>query len=289
MLTADDFLQAINESLEKAGAFNHFSAQFVTNVVTAIRSRDDSELLSELPKPVSSATAIAAELALIYLNNHSLELSSKCALTEIRDLDAFRQPQSAIRTKLRYRSSTRAIHQLLSSFAVPKPHEEKPPLWTPPPDEERRVETVDQVSMRDLRGESWLSRHVKVTVIGATDVPRLDPLNSVDPFCELQLEGLDGIFRTSVQGENQNPVWNETFQFVHQRPDSPILSISLFDDDEAGDAVKLSELRVPLPQEDGIKEEEHQMTSVGLPKGGNIPLVPSLRLRFVTTVVSVNT
>jgi hypothetical protein len=265
-------------------------AQYITNVATALKLERDPAIQGELPKPVSPAVAIAAELALIFLKNHALNLTEKCALVEICDAAEARQSSGAIRSQLRFASSSRAIRELLKVVSSPPRGEPKPrklPPWFPDDPDRRAIVQADKVSLRDLLRAYDYSVHVQVTVVSVTDIPRLDPINTVDPFCELHIEGHEKSFKTSVQDDNQNPVWNESFELVYHESYPPQLAVSLFDADDVGTSMKVAEVYVRLPRETGQKEGTYQMTSAAVQKGANIPISPSLRLRFVTTIVPV--
>jgi Ca2+-dependent lipid-binding protein len=135
-----------------------------------------------------------------------------------------------------------------------------------------------------LRAYDYSTR-VKVTVVGITDIPRLDPINTIDPFCLLQIEGHQESFKTTVKDENQNPVWNESFESAYHESDPEQLAVSLFDRDDVGASMKVADLAARLPREQAQKEGTHQMTLAAVQKGANIPVSPLLRLHSVTTII----
>jgi hypothetical protein len=205
----------------------------------------DQSLVREMPRRLPASWAIASEAALLYLRKRRLELSARSARAEIRGAPGAPRSPAA----LRYPAGAPLIRELMRTFARAPP--------------------------------SRLS--VRVTVVGATAIPCLDQLNTVDPFCELQLEGEPSPLRTSTRHETQSPEWNETFEFAHERLHPRVLTIGLFDEDELGDPMKISQLAIPLPHEVGEVEGRFPMAPVAAASSQIILVQPSLRLRFVTS------
>jgi Ca2+-dependent lipid-binding protein len=87
-------------------------------------------------------------------------------------------------------------------------------------------------------------------LIKATDIPRIDQLSQLDPYCTVELEGADEVYETGFVGDDQNPEWNQEFEFTFE--DEAVLTVTLwdrYDGDDGDDDLKLAVLEVPLVKE----------------------------------------
>jgi hypothetical protein len=284
-LTSKDAINALIESIAKAGAFNHFSALFVTKVIASARDSSDQSLVHSMPGKLPLSWALASEVALLYLRNHHFELSIQSAASETQNPLTAHQSSAEIRTTLRYPSSSQVIRELMHTFAV-RP---RSPLRRPidglisDEDDDLVTQHIEQVHMRDIGRDLQGRFSVTVIVLEASDIPRHDLVNSVDPFCVLQFEGEDRVFRTRTEVDTQTPKWEQAFEFsFRDRRVAPVLTIALFDDDELSDPLKLAQIAISLPMESGETEDTFHMTPVAVSKNQAILTQPALRLRFIT-------
>lgn len=73
---------------------------------------------------------------------------------------------------------------------------------------------------------------IQFFMMSASNLASADgPINSVDPYVYIQLEGCDPL-RSATVSSDQNPEWNEvmTFESV-ENPAAKVLSIAIYDDD----------------------------------------------------------
>lgn len=77
---------------------------------------------------------------------------------------------------------------------------------------------------------------VKVVVVQAEGLPKMDLLRSVDPYCLVFLTDTAGnsknagALKTTVQRKNRNPIWNEEFS-LSVTNDSVAITVAVYDKD----------------------------------------------------------
>jgi hypothetical protein len=132
--------------------------------------------------------------------------------------------------------------------------------------------------------------HVKV--VEAEDLPKMDVIGKVDPYCLLQVSGGTPLQRTKVINKNYHPVWNEVFHF-----DVPSLGerlvILLKDRDKGSDDDPISKFYIQLDTlvvGDVIDKWFDLIPVPGVKKGGRIRLIIHLANRgdspFVPKIVN---
>ncbi|KQK17231.1 hypothetical protein BRADI_1g33150v3 [Brachypodium distachyon] len=71
---------------------------------------------------------------------------------------------------------------------------------------------------------------LRVKVIRAMDLPKMDLLGKSDPYVKLRLSGERlPSKKTSVKMSNLNPEWNEHFRLVVKDPETQVLELQMFD------------------------------------------------------------
>ncbi|OHS93774.1 hypothetical protein TRFO_11575 [Tritrichomonas foetus] len=116
--------------------------------------------------------------------------------------------------------------------------------------------------------------HVKV--VEANDLPKMDLIGKVDPYCILQMGTSKKYEKTRVINSNYNPVWNETFSFTVGEQLSDLLHILVKDHDTIAKDEAISKLMIKLSDLPfGIVTENlYNLMPVGnVKKGGKIRLV----------------
>eukprot|EP00960_Hanusia_phi_P066460 766402-Hanusia_phi.AAC.2 len=114
-------------------------------------------------------------------------------------------------------------------------------------DEQRRMSTMlESMAMQSLgklpeaeksmlkRLEDFLRKvgTVTVTILGASDLPRMDLIRSCDPYCVAYIDGSGEpeTFVTETFAKNTNPRWNQEFSW-EMYSDTNFLTVSVWDRD----------------------------------------------------------
>lgn len=87
---------------------------------------------------------------------------------------------------------------------------------------------------------------LNIEIIEARDLPKMDLIGKVDPYCEIFLSSdPEGKKRTKTIKKNYNPVWNEVFYFMIRNMADTIV-INLYDYDLFKHDDSISSIRIPL-------------------------------------------
>uniref|UniRef100_A0A0C3SQF4 C2 domain-containing protein n=1 Tax=Guillardia theta (strain CCMP2712) TaxID=905079 RepID=A0A0C3SQF4_GUITC len=73
---------------------------------------------------------------------------------------------------------------------------------------------------------------MRVTLVQATNLPRMDLISGCDPYCVLFVNACSGLstFASEVKNKNVNPVWDQKFEWKMTRQ-TKVLSVTLWDKD----------------------------------------------------------
>lgn len=118
-----------------------------------------------------------------------------------------------------------------------------------------------------------LSLHVRV--IEATDLPKMDVLGKIDPYCILYSSSSSKKQKTKTIKKNYNPKWNQDFTFPVANLQVDKLHIELFDYDEIGSDDAVSKMDLPISQFPigQVVDQWYNMAPVkGVKKGGRLHL-----------------
>ncbi len=94
-----------------------------------------------------------------------------------------------------------------------------------------------------LSRDATINGKLKVTLVAAKHLPRLDIFTESDPYCVLLFEeqscqegegSLDPIARTDAKTNDANPIWNSEFVFPLQCSSNTKLRVAVLDKDENG-------------------------------------------------------
>ncbi|KAL8245245.1 hypothetical protein R6Q59_011503 [Mikania micrantha] len=106
---------------------------------------------------------------------------------------------------------------------------------------------------------------LRVKVVRANELLKMDLLGSSDPYVKLKLSGgrIIPSKKTSVKFKNLNPVWNEEFKLTVNDPMSQVLELHVYDWEKVGLHDKLGLQVIPLMV---LKPHEKKELTVGLVK-----------------------
>ncbi|KAI3822590.1 hypothetical protein L1987_10184 [Smallanthus sonchifolius] len=106
---------------------------------------------------------------------------------------------------------------------------------------------------------------LRVKVVRASDLLKMDLIGSSDPYVKLKLSGgrIIPSKKTSVKFKNLNPVWNEEFKLTVNDHMSQVLELHVYDWEKVGLHDKLGMQVIPLMV---LKPHEKKELTVGLVK-----------------------
>lgn len=87
---------------------------------------------------------------------------------------------------------------------------------------------------------------LRVKVLSANNLPRMDPITQNDAYCQLRCGGQ--FFQTHVFRKSNNPQWNAEFHFSLMNPMSESLQVSVWDRDRFSRDDQLGYAMFPLNQ-----------------------------------------
>jgi hypothetical protein len=72
---------------------------------------------------------------------------------------------------------------------------------------------------------------LSLTIKEASDLPKMDVLNSIDSYCVVGVDNFqDEVYQTKVVSKNRNPVWDANFEWTLSM-DTQLLTVALVDHD----------------------------------------------------------
>jgi Ca2+-dependent lipid-binding protein len=116
--------------------------------------------------------------------------------------------------------------------------------------------------------------NVRVRVVEARGLAKMDTIGKSDPYCLLNLVGAPAVFRTTVKKNTLEPRWGEETEFVITHPVNDILHVLVRDEDIAADD-DMATLDVALAKFANLQPEDawYQLKPVkGVKQGGEIRL-----------------
>jgi len=87
---------------------------------------------------------------------------------------------------------------------------------------------------------------LKVILLEAENVPKMDVGGWADPFCFLQMAGQKEIMRSKTINNTKHPIWDERFQFRVANKQHDVLHILMKDHDSLSADDEISKLEIPL-------------------------------------------
>lgn len=76
---------------------------------------------------------------------------------------------------------------------------------------------------------------LKVKVVDATDIPKMDTFGKSDPYVVLKLSSSDKVWKTEYKENTDKPSWDEEFEIPIQPKLDEILRVELYDKDIKND------------------------------------------------------
>lgn len=121
------------------------------------------------------------------------------------------------------------------------------------------------------------SLHIRI--VEANDLPKMDVIGSVDPYCQIQLNSMNQPKFTKKKKQTKKPVWNEEFHFPVRDIYAETLYIVLKDYDKVSADDPISQIQIPLKslQISQVTDTWYQMVPYkGVKKGGKLRVVTHL-------------
>lgn len=88
-----------------------------------------------------------------------------------------------------------------------------------------------------------------VTIISASELRAMDADGNSDPFVQLYLKSdEENKYKTEVQNNNLNPVWNQEFDLVTHDPENDELHLCMYDKDIIKDDRMIDEIVIPIQE-----------------------------------------
>ena len=117
---------------------------------------------------------------------------------------------------------------------------------------------------------------LKVKVVDATEVPKMDTFGKSDPYVVLRLSSSENEWKTEYKDNTDKPSWNEEFEIPIQPKLDEILKVELWDKDvKKDDIISRVLLRVNKIPEDTVNDSIYTMHPISNPKkgGGKLHLI----------------
>ena len=87
---------------------------------------------------------------------------------------------------------------------------------------------------------------LKVILLEAENVPKMDVIGWADPYCLFQLAGQKEIQKSKVINNTKHPIWDERFEFKLQNKNRDILHILMKDKDAMSADDDVAKVEIPL-------------------------------------------
>lgn len=140
------------------------------------------------------------------------------------------------------------------------------------------VEPEPEQQPEDEPADEIVQMLVKVDVVEARGLARMDVLSRSDPFCKVSVTTNPHFYKTKVIKNSLSPEWNDSFQWHVKDYRRASLEIEMFDWNEIQKNAEMARVSIPLTKaKNGKIDEWFGMTPVeGVVKGGEIHLVISM-------------
>ena len=87
---------------------------------------------------------------------------------------------------------------------------------------------------------------LKIILLEAENIPKVDLVGWADPFCFLQVSGKPEILKSKIISNSKNPIWDERFEFKITNKNSDVLHILLKDKDGLSADDPIAKVEIPL-------------------------------------------
>ena len=87
---------------------------------------------------------------------------------------------------------------------------------------------------------------LKIILLEAENIPKMDVTGWADPFCFLQISGKQELLKSKVISNSKHPIWDERFEFKITNKNIDVLHILLKDKDGLSSDDAIAKVEIPL-------------------------------------------
>ncbi|EKX32754.1 hypothetical protein GUITHDRAFT_121057 [Guillardia theta CCMP2712] len=206
------------------------------------RERDD---------PMFNEDEIVASADL--MNRYGMEPSEiserrKSELLELHDLEGIRRQIGTQIGQVKLLGSQQRVLDLLTSIGKEIAPSAIAAAMAQQKEQEQDIHTAAAPTLVKL---------LRVTLVRATNLPRMDLISGCDPYCVLFVNACSGLstFASEVLHKNVNPEWEQEFEW-RMTSQTKVLSVTLWDKDDVTSDDLVGSVQVDLQQLPDGEEEE---------------------------------
>ncbi|EKX33173.1 hypothetical protein GUITHDRAFT_120654 [Guillardia theta CCMP2712] len=168
----------------------------------------------------------------------------KSELLELHDLEGIRRQIGTQIGQVKLLGSQQQVLDLLTSIGK----ELAPAAIALQKEQEQQVQTAPAPTSVKL---------LRVTLVRATNLPRMDLFSGCDPYCVLFVNACSGLstFASEVKHKNVNPVWEQQFEWTTTSR-TKVLSVTLWDKDDVTSDDLVGSVQLDLEQLPEGEEQE---------------------------------